>query len=240
MAILIGTSGFSYRHWLQKFYPLDIEQSGRLSYYAKFFNTVELNVSFYRLPSENAFKKWYDNTPSDFKFALKGSRYITHTKKLFSSENSLKLFFERAKILGEKLSAVLWQFPQNFESNPERLKDFLKILQKYKCRHAFEFRHESWVSDEIYDILRKYNAALVITDSPIFPKVEARTADFSYIRFHGGKELYLSEYSQKELDVWAEKISKWRERGDVYAYFNNDANAYAVKNALELKKLLEE
>lgn len=239
MAIYIGTSGFSYNHWEEMFYPKDIKKSDWLWYYSQHFDTVEINSSFYRLPNVNSLQKWFDETPDDFIFSLKGSRYITHTKKLFSLENSLKIFFEKAKILGNKLPVILWQFPPNFKSNPKRLEEFLKNLQKYNYRYAFEFRHESWFNAQIYGILRYYNTALVVSSSPDFPKAEIMTADFIYIRFHGSRDLYTSEYSKKELVKWANKIKSWSESADIYAYFNNDECGFAIKNALEIKNLLE-
>ena len=236
MAIYIGTSGFSYHHWAEKFYPRGIKQPDWLGYYAGYFNSVEINSSFYRLPNENILKSWYDKTPDDFIFSVKGSRYIAHVKKLLVNQDSVDLFMDRANGLGKKLKVVLWQFPPNFEANSERLENFLKLLKSRKCRFAFEFRHESWCRNEIYEILKCHNAALVLADSPDFPKTEIQTADFSYIRFHGGKHLYDSKYSPKEMKDWSRKIGKLAEKGDVFAYFNNDANAYAVKNALELKR----
>lgn len=239
MARLIGTSGFSYRHWVEKFYPKEIRQSKRLEYYARFFDTVEINTSFYRLPSESVLDSWRQSTPDNFVFSIKGSRYITHTKRLLVEKESVNIFMQRVKGLQNKLKVVLWQFPPNFRSNPKRLVDFLNLLKRYDCRFAFEFRHESWFCDDIYEVLRKYNVALVISDSPDFPKKEVITADFVYIRLHGGIEPYISEYSQKELMSWAEKIQKWAEKGDIFTYFNNDTNAFAVKNALKMKKYLE-
>ena len=236
MGIYIGTSGFSYHHWAEKFYPKGIKQSDWLTYYAKYFQSVEINSSFYRLPNENVLKSWYDKTPDDFIFSVKGSRYITHTKRLLVGQDSVDLFMNRADGLGKKLKVVLWQLPPNFEADSESLESFLKLLKSHKCRFAFEFRHESWFSEPIYRILRAYNAALVIADSPHFPKTEIQTADFSYIRFHGGKYLYDSKYSPKEMKHWSKKIGNLARSGDVFAYFNNDANAYAVKNALELKR----
>ncbi len=236
MAIFIGTSGFSYHHWTEKFYPKVVKQSDWLAYYAEHFNTVEINSSFYRLPNEKVFSSWYDKTPGDFSFSVKGSRYITHTKRLLVEKDSVNLFMERAESLGSKLKVVLWQFPPGFKVNPKRLERFLKLLKIYKCRFAFEFRHESWLGEPIYKILRAYNAALAIADSPHFPKTEIQTADFSYIRFHGGKYLYSSKYSPGEMKDWSKKIEKLSKKGNVFAYFNNDANAFAVKNALEMKE----
>lgn len=237
--VFIGTSGYIYGHWRRVFYPEDLPSYKWLEHYTKFFKTVELNVTFYRLPQESAFKSWYKRTPEDFVFVLKGSRFITHIKKLHGVKQPVKLFFDRASLLKEKLGVVLWQLPPSWKKNIERLGNFLKIISRYKVRQAFEFRHESWFSHDVYKLLKKYNVALCLADSPYYPKVEKVTADFIYIRFHGGKILYGSCYSKKEMQEWSRKIKKWAKKGfDVYAYFNNDALGYAVENAKELKKLL--
>jgi len=236
--IYIGTSGYAYNHWRDVFYPSDLPSYKWLEYYTKFFKTVELNVTFYRLPQETAFKDWYKRTPEDFIFVLKGSRFITHVKKLRGVGEAVKLFFGRAGLLKEKLGVVLWQLPPSWKKNTERLDDFLKIISRYKIRQAFEFRHESWFCDEVYKLLQKYKVALCLADSPDYPKVEKVTADFVYLRFHGGEILYGSRYSKKEMREWAKKIIMWKKkRLDVYIYFNNDAFSYAVENAKELKKL---
>lgn len=237
--IFIGTSGYSYQHWKKVFYPEDLPSSRWLEYYAKHFKTVELNVTFYRLPQETAFKSWYRRTPDDFIFVLKGSRFISHIKKLKGVKQANKLFVQRANLLKEKLGMVLWQFPPSWKKDTKRLSEFLRILKPNKIRQAFEFRNESWFCEEIYDLLKKYNFALVIADSPRYPLVEKVTADYVYIRFHGGKILYGSNYSKKELEVWAKKIKKWLKQGkDVYCYFNNDAYGYAIKNARTLANLI--
>jgi len=248
--LYIGTSGYSYGHWISRFYPKNLPQKSWLSYYCQFFNSVELNVTFYRLPKEEAFLLWYKETPVSFIFSVKGSRFITHVKKLKNVEEPVKLFMERASLLKEKLGVILWQFPKNFKLNLERLEGFLKILKKYKTRFVFEFRNESWFVKEVYNLLEKYNRALVIADSPqlcssifagqaIWPHVGGITADFLYIRFHGPRKLYGSKYSKKELEDWAFKIKNWQKQAkDVYAYFNNDFQAFAVKNARQLKSLL--
>lgn len=240
MAIYIGTSGFSYHHWSLKFYPKEIKQADWLKYYAKFFNSVELNVSFYRLPDEGTFEKWCKSTPVDFVFVIKGSRYITHIKRLKVEKASIDIFMKRAELLQKKLHVVLWQLPPRMKKDIVRLETFLKLINRYKYRFVFELRNESWFSQDVYDVLKKYNAALVVADSPRFPRADVQTADFSYLRFHGGKYLYSSKYSPKEMKDWSKKIVKLAGNGDVYAYFNNDANAFAVKNSLELKKLIEE
>ncbi len=235
--IYIGTSGYNYKHWVDNFYPKDLSQRKWLKYYSGFFNTVELNVTFYRLPQEKAFLSWYKETPKDFKFCLKGSRFITHVKKLKDVNELVKNFMNQAKLLKEKLEVVLWQFPENFKSNLERLEVFLKILKAYKIRFAFEFRNESWFIDEVYELLKKYNYSLVIADSSQWPYVEKITSNFLYLRFHGGQELYGSKYSEKELETQAKKIKDWQRKADVYVYFNNDFRGFAVENALKLKEL---
>lgn len=249
--IKIGTSGYSYNHWIEIFYPKDLPQTKWLSFYTKNFDSVELNVTFYHLPDKKVFENWYKNTPKDFTFAVKGSRFITHVKKLNDIEKPLKLFLSKTKFLKEKLGVTLWQFPANLHLATsdkrqgikiERLKKFLKLLktqtQNSDLRHAFEFRNKTWFCQEIYDLLKKYNCALVISDSLHFPYKEEITADFIYIRFHGGKALYSSEYKEEDLKNWALKIKKWgKQKKDVYCYFNNDAYGYATKNAKTLNKL---
>lgn len=259
--IYIGTSGYNYDHWRGVFYPENLPQTKWLEFYTKTFKTVELNVTFYRLLQESAFRSWYCRTPSDFLFVLKGSRFISHIKKLHGVKEATDLFFKRAKLLKEKLRMVLWQFAPNFKltqnvtseivapalldwkkKKPENLKrfeDFLKLLSKYRVRQAFEFRNESWFCQEIYDLLKKYNYALVLADSPRYPLVEKITADYIYVRFHGGRILYGSNYSKKELLSWVKKMTNWQKQAkDVYCYFNNDAQGFAVKNAKELEKMV--
>lgn len=244
--IYIGTSGYSYEHWKSLFYPKDLPSYKWLEYYTKYFNTVELNVTFYRLPQKSAFKSWYKRTPKDFLFVCKGSRFITHVKKLKGVKKATKLFFTRANLLQEKLGVILWQLPPSWKVNLERFEEFLKILDLYKrqkglpsIRQAFEFRNETWFCKKVFDLLKRYRIGLVIADSPRYPLIERVTSDFVYLRFHGGKILYGSEYSKRELKDWAKKIKKWqRKKLDIYGYFNNDAQAFAIKNAKELKRLV--
>jgi uncharacterized protein YecE (DUF72 family) len=236
--IYIGTSGWLYDHWRGIFYPEEVSKTRWFDYYAEHFDTVELNVSFYRLPKKETFIGWWEKSPKNFLFAVKASRFITHVKRLKDCREPWKLFISHAKGLKEKLGPVLFQLPPNLKVNLDRLESFLKIISKYKVRKAFEFRDESWFCDEVYSLLSKYKTALVLADSPRYPLVEKVTADFVYIRFHGGKILYGSNYSKKELKKWANKIKKWSKKGlDVYAYFNNDAHGYAVDNAMTLKAL---
>jgi uncharacterized protein YecE (DUF72 family) len=290
----IGTSGYNYNHWRGVFYPEDLPQNKWLEYYCKFFDTVELNVTFYRLPQESAFKSWYKRTPKNFKFVVKGSRFITHVKRLKDFKQPTKLLFSRIRNLKEKLGPILWQFPSNFKANfvnIKRLESFCRYLSHHfisslpaggeesgggysRLRFVFEFRDCSWFCDEVYKILKKYNCALCYADYPFVlvsfcnrhperkrriprdssPRLRSgtqndkkgeiieipQTADFVYIRRHGATALYASNYSDKELKEDAKQIKKWlKSKKDVYIYFNNDAQGYAVKNALYLKKILK-
>jgi len=244
--IYIGTSGFSYPHWGQGlFYPKGLPQAKWFIYYGQHFNTVELNVSFYRLPKKETFKHWRQQAGKEFIFAVKGSRYITQMKKLKDCQEPVKRFFEAVSPLlagptnwqSQPAQVILWQLPPRFKANPERLADFLKSLPR-SWRQAFEFRDKSWLSEAVFKILRKHKAAIVFQDYPQWPMTEEITADFIYLRFHGRTRLYSSCYTEKELRNWAKKIKSWAKKGlDVYAYFNNDALGNAVENAQTLKKL---
>jgi len=244
----IGTSGFSYPHWGNGiFYPKGLPQTKWFEYYCQHFKTVELNVSFYRLPKKEVFAGWREKAGEKFVFSVKGSRFITHVKKLKDCQEAVEKFFEAASPLRGSTSrevephqvknVVLWQLPPGFKANPERLEEFLRVLPK-AFRHAFEFRHESWLDKKIYNLLKKYNAAIVFQDYPDWPRTEKVTADFVYLRFHGRTRLYTSNYSDRELKEWGRKINKWLKKGlDVYVYFNNDALGYAVENAVALRAL---
>lgn len=242
--VYIGTSGFHYSHWERGvFYPSDLPGRKKLEYYTRFFDTVELNVTFYRLPQEKAFLSWYNRTPAHFVFAIKGSRFITHIKRLKAPQEALTRFFARATKLKEKLGVVLWQMPPNYKSNPERLKNFCEALTTWhQYRHAFEFRHPSWFNPEIYQILKSFKMSLCYADWPGL-KAEAPT-DFSfiYMRRHGppGERLYTGCYSPEEIQRDADFIKEQCEQGkDIFIYFNNDAFGHAVRNALMLKEFLQ-
>jgi len=236
--ILIGTSGWVYRHWYEVFYPEDIKSSELLIYYAQHFQSVELNTSFYHLPKPSVFAGWYNKTPKNFLFSVKASRYITHIKKLRDFEEGWARFIASTKELQEKLGPILFQLPPFLKANAEVLEAALKVLPK-DYNYAFEFRHESWFVPEIYDILKKHNIALVMADSPDFPLKKEITADFTYLRFHGSKSLYGSKYTDEELQSWAKEIKTWLKQGkNVYVYFNNDAEGYAVENARYLQEIL--
>lgn len=242
--IYIGTSGYAYKHWSRGiFYPEKLSQKNWLEFYTQHFKTVELNVTFYRLPAKSAFQGWERRTPQNFIFAVKGSRFITHAKRLRDVEDSLRILFDRAKSLNKKLSVVLWQLPPKFKVDVERLKTFLKYLGKYKyTRHAFEFRNESWFCPEVFQALKDVDISLCLADWPIFEVEVPDTASFIYLRRHGAAgELYSGCYSETQLRKDARGIKKWQSQGkDVYIYFNNDAHGWAVKNALTLSRMLNE
>lgn len=294
--IFIGTSGWQYPHWRGVFYPEDLPQKEWLLYYAKYFDTVEVNATFYHQMRKETFKKWRETVGDDFVFSIKGSRFITHIKRLKDCQEELKRFFEAAKAvtfsarpresnqreggpsfvagdsrasgagaaLGNSLASlgqfpfpsdalgqnqhgdftkgsknvILWQLPPGMKADLERLKKFLEILPN-EWRQAFEFRDKSWLNEKIYELLKDYNCALVIQDSPYWPTAEVVTADFVYLRFHGRQSLYASCYSDSELDFLSKKMKQWLKKGlDVYGYFNNDAQGYAIDNARTLKKFV--
>ncbi len=237
--LVIGCSGFSYKHWKDVFYPKDLPQKRWLEYYSSLFSSVELNVTFYRLPSQSSFRAWHEETPSRFIFAVKGSRFITHVKRLLNPAEPLARFFEGASYLKEKLGPVLWQFPPAFGMDRERFSSFLDLLAKYPVRHAFEFRHESWIVPDIIDLCRQRNMALCMADYPPFLDVLPVTADFVYLRRHGRGGTYSGRYSKAQIAHDAGRIRKYRQEGkDVFIYFNNDEHGYAPANARELAAML--
>ena len=238
-AVHIGTSGWHYRHWCGPFYPEKLPAAKMLDYYAERFDTVEVNSSFYRLPLESGLANWRDSTPKDFCFAVKGSRFLTHMKKLKDPEPGVQKFFARVDLLERKLGPVVFQLPPWWEANPERLEGFLRALPRRR-RYAFELRNETWRTDEIYRILRRHNAAFCIFEiAGTFSGLEV-TADFTYVRLHGPGGAYQGSYSAETLEAWAERIRGWQ-RGlrAIHIYFDNDQAAYAVENALELKRMLQ-
>jgi len=239
---LIGCSGWSYESWKEIYYPESLKQGEWLSYYAREFPTVEINMSFYRLPFENMIRSWARKVPPRFYFAAKGSRRITHYQRLKDCEDEIKTFFDRFALLPQ-LSCVLWQLPPSIHFDPELLEGFCYALPAH-LRQAIEFRHVSWWEKvgETAHILSKYKIAFVGVSRKGFPDQVPVTAEFSYIRFHGlGKNPYKWDYSSEELKPWAHHISELLEKGvDVYAYFNNDFDALAVKNAKMLLNMLNQ
>ncbi|HEU5360670.1 MAG TPA: DUF72 domain-containing protein [Candidatus Deferrimicrobiaceae bacterium] len=235
----IGCSGFSYKHWKEVFYPGDVRSNEWLRYYSNVFSTVELNVTFYRLPLPQTFDRWHEETPPGFRFAVKGSRLITHLKKLQDPEEALALFFERVLRLREKLAVILWQFPPSFRVDLLRLKDFLGMLESSPVRNAFEFRNESWITEGVEAVLGRYGAAFCLADRPEFLDDLPATADFVYLRRHGAEGSYAGRYSRKALEKDAKRIRSFLKGGrDVFVYFNNDAFGYAPANARELAEIV--
>jgi len=233
--LFIGTSGFSYNHWKGVFYPEDVPASHWLEFYAQHFGTVELNNPFYRLPARQAFEKWAEQTPDDFVFAVKFSRFLTHIKRLKDPEEPLDRFMSRADALGRKLGPILFQLPPNFKPDLDRLANLL-MLRPPDSRWVLEFRNPEWFSDEVLDLLREHGTALCVQDSTEGCPTAA-TARFAYVRFHGTPTANGS-YDKKLLRSWAHQFEQWLGDGiDVYAYFNNDMMGYAVKNAMELINL---
>jgi uncharacterized protein YecE (DUF72 family) len=237
--LFIGCSGFSYPHWRGAFYPAALSQRQWLAHYSSHFSSVELNVTFYRLLKPATFEKWRLETPLGFSFAIKGSRFITHVKRLHEPEEPLERFFAAPLELGEKLRAVLWQFPPGFKADTGRLGRFLELLERYPVRNTLEFREASWLSEEVVAICRKHNAALCMADWPEFLDEPPLTADFVYLRRHGRGGDYATSYSHEELARDAERIRRYLAEGqDVFIYFNNDAFGNAPENARELAGIL--
>ncbi|MFN2466591.1 MAG: DUF72 domain-containing protein [Gaiellaceae bacterium] len=237
--VRIGCSGWNYKDWRELVYPKGTPARLWLQHYATLFDTVEVNTTFYRLPLRSSVERWVAESPPDFLFAVKMSRYVTHIKRLTALEEGLARYYERIEplVASPKLGPVLWQLPATFRRDDERLAAALKQLPP--GRHCFEFRHESWFRDEVYELLRAAGAALVIGDDPRrrFQAYEL-TADFTFVRFHVGEHGGGGNYSEAELERWARRIEDWRERVDVLAYFNNDWEGYAVANGLWLKERL--
>jgi uncharacterized protein YecE (DUF72 family) len=238
--VRIGCSGWNYAHWRERIYPKGLPPKRWLEHYATLFDTVEVNNTFYRLPKEPAVRGWVEATPPGFLFSVKMSRYVTHIRRLSNLETGILRFYAPLEPLARssKLGPVLWQLPPTFKRNDARLAAALETLPR--DRHCFEFRHPSWYAPGVYDLLRSRGVALVIPDSPRYPFRELElTADWTFVRFHHGTRGRNGNYSETEIAEWAERIAAWREDGiDVYAYYNNDWEGYAVRNGLRLRELL--
>ncbi len=235
----IGTSGFSYSHWKGIFYPEDLSSSKFLEFYAKNFDTVEMNSTFYHIPRDSTIRNWTKKTPENFVFSVKASKFITHIKRLKEAEESVEKFLQKAELFGNKLGVILFQLPPSLKKDTVLLSEFIGTLDKNK-KYAFEFRHKTWLSDDVYEILKKNNIAFCISDTPRYPYAEVITADFSYVRLHGHTKLYASEYTKEQLKHYAKLVSENNKKGiSFYVYFDNDFYGYAVKNALELKNLIQ-
>jgi uncharacterized protein YecE (DUF72 family) len=237
--LFIGCSRFSYRHWRGQFYPEDLPQKEWFAHYGAAFTTVELNVTFYRTPSAETFTRWYEESRPEFSFAVKGSRYITHLRRLLDIEGPLDRFFAPAQHLKEKLRVVLWQFPPDFKCDLERLDTFLALLGNYQVRNTIEFRNQSWLCDEVVHLCKSHNISLCMADKPAFIDAPPLTSDFVYLRRHGAEGSELGEYSAAQLERDAGRIKNYlAKKRDVFIYFNNDAGGAAPRNALELAGML--
>jgi uncharacterized protein YecE (DUF72 family) len=237
VSVRVGTSGWVYPHWRGLFYPPRLRQADWFAYFAREFDTVEINNSFYRLPSEAAFDAWCAQAPAGFCYAVKASRYLTHMKKLKDPEDPLRRFFERADRLGERLGPVLYQLPPHWHADLGRFEYFLQVLPPHHT-HVVEFRDASWFRDDIFALLERYGVAHCIHDMPPLEVPARVTARQVYVRFHGARHDG-GNYSHAELGAWAERIHQWLSEGrQVWAYFNNDGGGFALSNARTLKSLL--
>ena len=265
----VGISGYDYPRWRGAFYPTDLARREWLAYASRCFNSIELNGTFYSLKSPAVFERWVTEVPKrGFRFAVKGSRFITHNLKLRNAEHALGNFLASGVLaLGPLTGPFLWQLPASYRFDAERMDTFMRLLPRHSdaaadiarehddrlrrgalvdpvggrvaYRHAFEVRHESYFCDEFYDILRSHDCAFVIADTAgKFPYAEELTADFVYVRLHGSRQLYVSGYTDEELDHWAVRLRRWRGQGsrarDVYVYFDNDAKVHAPHDAQRL------
>ena len=237
--LYIGTSGWVYKGWAGAFYPEGMRPAEQLPFYARHFPTVEINATFYRLPTENMVRGWHDKAPGGFIYAVKGSRFITQMKKLKVERDSIQVFFDRIEPLAEHLGPILWQLPPVLHKDVPRLDGFLKQLPR-EFRYAVEFRHPSWMDEAVFDTLREHDCAHVSVSSLRMPMDLTTTTDFVYIRFHGLEHGAAHDYTRSELEPWAEHCRAALDQGrSVYAYFNNDWNCRAPENARTMREMTE-
>jgi uncharacterized protein YecE (DUF72 family) len=238
--VLIGTSGYVYKDWRHRFYPRDVAARDWLPFYATSFPTVELNSPFYRLPRAATFRAWAGAVPERFVFAVKASRFLTHIKRLREPGPPLTLFLSRAKGLGDRRGPILFQLPERFHLNLERLDGLLAALRRRRIRDAvLEVRHPSWLIEPVFERLAKANVALCLHDWRAQPVAGPVTADFVYVRRHGTRRRYGGSYSERMLRHDAALVEGWAAEGkDVFVYFNNDGRAAAVRNARRLIELV--
>lgn len=233
--VRVGCSGWNYADWRGILYPKGLPTGRWLERYAELFDTVEVNNTFYRLPSRDAVARWVEQTPEGFLFTIKASRFLTHMKRLTDMGQGVQRFYERIEPLMEspKMGPVLWQLPENFHRDDERLAHALEHLPP--GRHCFEFRHPSWFTADVYALLREHGVALAIGDHPQRPfQSYEMTAGWTLVRFHYGHRGRGGNYSDAEVDTWKRRIAAWRSRTEVFAYFNNDWKGYAIRNARRL------
>mgnify|MGYP006300177017 CR=1 FL=1 len=238
METFIGCSGYHYSDWKEKFYPQQLQKKEWLKFYARHFNTVEINNTFYKMPQKKDLEAWREQTPSDFLFTLKANRYFTHQKKLKTDgdfKDRFNTFIELAEGMGDQLGCILWQLPGNLHKNAEKIEKLCELFNR-KNRHVIEFRHQSWFDDEIYKVLSRHNVTFCIISAPGDLPEECRaTSNCAYLRLHGKNEWYNYHYSGSELKSWAERLKQLKNIDRLFVYFNNDQHAHAVDNAKTLK-----
>lgn len=233
----VGTSGWTYEHWLGRFYPEGPARQSRLRQYARVFDSVEINASFYRMPTERAMQSWLAETPDDFVFTAKTSRFITHRKRLREPEVHIPIFYGRLSAMAPKLGAHLIQLPPSFACDLERLRAFADLLPE--GRFAVELRHPSWWVPEVFDFLAERDMAFCLYHLAGVETPEVVTASWVYVRLHGPGAAYQGSYDEATLARWAGRIEAWRGEGrDVFIYFDNDEKAYAAEDALRLRQML--
>lgn len=239
-ALFIGTSGWNYDHWKDRFYA-GVKRRDRLRHYAGQFNAVEVNATFYRLQARGTLRNWRDQTPREFRFSIKGNRYLTHNRKLKDPAGSVALERDNAGPLGDRLAAVLWQLPGSLEKNTDRLRGFCAALRGWgEVRHIIEFRHPSWFDDETAACLDEYGIANCQSDAADWPMWSAVTTDLVYVRLHGRTRTYASGYATGSLKKWAAAIERWLKDGrQVHVYFDNTSENAAPRDAAKLKSLLD-
>jgi uncharacterized protein YecE (DUF72 family) len=239
--VRIGCSGWNYRGWREVLYPRGEPPRRWLGIYAEHFDTVEVNATFYRLPAADTVRRWSEETPDDFRFAIKASRYLTHVRRLKDVSDGMGRLQSRLEPMAAagRLGPILWQLPENFVRDDARLDAFLVAADRWRVRHTIEFRHPSWFSRPVLGALSDHGVALTIGDHPerTFQRHVA-TADWRYLRLHYGARGGNGRYSEAELVTWARRLGQWRRNGDIYAYFNNDWCGYAPDNATSLCRRL--
>lgn len=235
----LGTSGWNYSEWRDAFYG-GIPHKEWLGFYARHFDAVEVNATFYHHQRKSTFEHWREHTPANFVFAIKGHRYVTHVKRLKEPEQSLQLSREAASGMGEKLAVVLWQTPRSLHKDMARLESFAQALSAWpEVRHVLEFRHVSWFDDEVLACLNAHRIANCHSDAADWPLWDAVSTDLVYVRLHGHDYTYASNYSEPELAAWAERVRAWLAGGcNAHVYFDNTAGGAALRNALRLKEML--
>jgi uncharacterized protein YecE (DUF72 family) len=234
--IWIGCSGWNYRHWRGCFYPEDVPVRRYFEFYARHFDTVEINNTFYRLPADETFKAWQSQAPHHFMYSVKANRYLTHVKRLKDARDPLKRFLGGARLLKDRLGPILYQLPPRWHFNGERLQKFLEWLPR-DLLHVFEFRDQSWLSSEVLELLERHRACFCVHDFPGLKVPRKVVGPAAYIRFHGAERKYRGQYPRRQLQSWWHWMEQQLEQGkDVYVYFNNDVDAHAISDALFLKK----